>query len=119
VVPDDLVDEVVEADPARLADTVQLIAPGDSLLKGGDREVLVPDADARKQLWRALNNPGAVLAGIDVVGMWRPKQSGRRLTITVTPFATLGRKTRAAIAREAELVATVRGATSVDVAYDA
>ncbi|MGZ4757997.1 MAG: winged helix DNA-binding domain-containing protein [Acidimicrobiales bacterium] len=115
--PDDLVDELTEADPARVGDAVQLIAPGDALLKGGDREVLVPDADARKQLWRVLNNPGAVLAGIDVVGLWRPKQSGRRLTITVTPFSTLASRTRAAIADQAELVAAVRGATSVDLAY--
>jgi hypothetical protein len=116
--PDDLVDQLRAADPARLAGAVQLIAPGDPLLKGSDRELLVPDPDQRKLLWRPLNNQGALLVGIDVVGLWRPKQSGTRLAIAVTPFAALTKKTRAAIADQAELVAAVRGATSVDVSYD-
>ncbi len=116
--PEDLVDDLTAADPADSAGVVRLVAPGDPLLRGSDRELLVPDPDHRTQLWRALNNPGAVLVGIDLVGMWRPKQSGKRLTLTVSPFGPLSKKVRAAIDAEAELVAAVRGATSVDVAYD-
>lgn len=112
--PEDLVDDLLDADPATVAGAVRLIAPGDPLLKGSDRELLVPDPDHRKQLWRALNNPGAVLVGLDVVGMWRPKQSGKRLTLAVTPFGSVTKEVRTAIEEEAELVAAVRGATTVD-----
>ena len=101
-----------------MAGLVKLIAPGDPLLKGSDRELLVPDPDHRKVLWRALNNPGAVLVGVDIVGLWRPKQSGKRLTIAVTPFVPLTKQTRTAIADQAELVAAVRGASTVDVTFD-
>ena len=117
--PEHLVDELTRSDPEDLAGTARLIAPGDPLLKGGDRDLLVPDPDQRKLLWRTLNSPGALLVGVDVVGLWRPKQTGKRLAVTVTPFATLTRQTLAAITRQAELVAAVRGATTVDVTYDA
>ena len=101
--PDGLVDVVVDGRPAgspRTSSTscspsnppicagqVQLVAPGDPLLKGGDRELLVPDPARRKQLWLALNSPGAVLVGTDVVGTWKATGSGRTVTFTVTPFA--------------------------------
>jgi len=114
--PKDRADALRGADPSDVAGAVRLVAPSDPLLKGGDRELLVPDPAHRSLLWRALNNPGAVLVGVDVVGMWRPKQSGKRLSIAVTPFAALTKKVRTAIEAEAELVAAVRGATAVEVA---
>ncbi len=117
--PEDRMDELLAADPTDVAGAVRLIAPGDPVLRGSDRELLVPDPDHRKLLWRALNNPGALLDGIDVAGLWRPKQSGTRLTIVVTAFAALTKKARSAIDAEAQLVGAVRGATSVEVAYEA
>ena len=117
--PEALVDDLTPAIRRGAAGVVRLVALGDPLMKSSDRELLAADPAHRTVLWRALNNPGAVLVGIDLVGMWRPKQSGKRLTVTVSPFGPLTKKVRAAIDEEAQLVAAVRGATSVDVAYDA
>ncbi len=115
---EDELDELLAADPADLTGLVRLLAPGDPLLKGGDRELLVPDPAHRKQLFRVLNNPGALLVGVEIGGSWKAKQSGRRLALTVTPFSKLTAATRRAVDRQAELVAAVRGAGSVTVAYD-
>ena len=92
--PEHLVDELTRSDPEDLAGTARLIAPGDPLLKGGDRDLLV-------------SSLGTVAV------------SNGTASVTVTPFATLVRQTLAAITRQAELVAAVRGATTVDVTYDA
>lgn len=62
---------------------VRLLGPFDLLLQARDRELLVPDAEARKDLWRTLGRPGAVLAGAELVGSWRPRASGRKLRIAV------------------------------------
>lgn len=64
-----------------------------------------------------LGQPGAVLAGGKVVGTWRPKASGRRLTLTVAAFATLRGPVRRAIDAEAQHVAAVRSSADVTVTY--
>ena len=52
------------AEPRRL-DGVRLLAPGDPILLGRDRETLLPDAGARKKVWAALGGMGIVLADGD------------------------------------------------------
>jgi hypothetical protein len=66
------------------SDAVRLLGPFDLFLQGRDRELVVPDADARKDLWRTLGRPGGVLSGHEVVGTWRPRSSGGRLKLAVT-----------------------------------
>ena len=106
--PVDDVDALAHApDP----DAVRLLPPSDPLLAGRDRETLVPDEAHRKELYRAIGNPGAVLADGEIVGSWRPRSAGRRLTITVTAFTPLPSDVRARLDDEAERVAAAQGRT--------
>ena len=85
---------VLEADREALADpppsdAVRLLGPFDLHLQARDREVLVPDETRRKDVWRTLGRPGAVLVGHEVRGTWRPRASGRRLRLLVDPLEQL------------------------------
>ena len=53
--------------------TVRLLPSGDAycLLWGADRELLVPEARQRAQLWTTRVWPGAVLIGGEIAGVWR------------------------------------------------
>ena len=54
----------------------RLLPSGDAyfLLQGADRELLVPDAGRRRQLWTPRVWPGALLVDGEVVGTWRRAQ---------------------------------------------
>lgn len=87
-------------------DVVRLLPPSDPYLQARDRTRAIPDEAVRADLFRIIGNPGAVLADGEIVGTWRPKAAGTKLTLvlsTVTPVA------RAALDDEAERVAAARG----------
>lgn len=93
---------------------VRLLPPGDPWLQARDRALVVPDAGRRSQLWRGLANPGAVLAGGEVVGWWRVRAGARsRSDVTVVPFEPLPPEVSAALPAQAERVAAARGASDV------
>ena len=56
-----------------------------------------------------LGRPGAVLADGELVGSWRPRQSGRSLTVAVKPWRALSGALREAVSEEAERLAAYRG----------
>ncbi len=74
-------DEPTIRAPAGPAASARLLPSGDAyfLLQGADRELLVPDADRRRELWTSRVWPGAVLVEGEVVGTWR--RAGTNLTI--------------------------------------
>ncbi|MFB6892913.1 DNA glycosylase AlkZ-like family protein [Kitasatospora sp. NPDC056327] len=124
--PGDLVEVRVDGAPAWLpaervdgllaavpGEDVRLLPPGDPFLQGRDRGLLVPDKAREKEIWRAIGGPGAVLAGAELVGVWRAKAAGRRLDLTVTPFAPLSAAVTKALGAEAATVASARGAADV------
>jgi Winged helix DNA-binding domain len=84
------------ADPAT---ATRLLPSGDTyfLLWGADREILVPDADRRRELWTSRVWPGAVLVDGDVVGTWR-RAGG---AVTIQPWRRLSRAARHAVEAEA------------------
>lgn len=96
------------ADPPR-ADVVRLLGPFDLFLQARDRELVVPDPAARKDLWRTLGRPGAVLADGEVVGSWRPRSAGRKLRLAVTVWD--GSAPPAGLDDQAEHLAAFRGQT--------
>ncbi|MEJ3748723.1 crosslink repair DNA glycosylase YcaQ family protein [Actinomycetes bacterium KLBMP 9797] len=102
-------------EPAAAA--TRLLGPFDLFLQARDRATLVPDPAAAKALWPVLGRPGAVLVDGDLVGTWRPRASGRSLTVAVSPWRRLPAAVRAAIGVEAERLAGYRGATLKSVDY--
>lgn len=89
---------------------VRLLGPFDLFLQGRDRELVVPDAAARKDLWRTLGRPGAVLDGAELVGSWRPRASGQKLRIAVEMWS--GRaEVPDGVEEQAERLAEFRGVT--------
>lgn len=78
----------------------RLLPSGDAyfLLQGADRELLVPDAAARRALWPSRVWPGAVLVGGEIVGTWRRADAD----LAVEPWCRLSPAERDAIRAEAE-----------------
>ncbi|GLZ37214.1 winged helix DNA-binding domain-containing protein [Actinokineospora sp. NBRC 105648] len=100
-------------------DLVRLIPPLDPLLQARDRELLVPDEARRKSLWRMISNPGAILAGGEIAGIWRTKAAGKRLEVTVEPFEKLSTAVRKKVEQEAQVVAAARAFTEARVTIPA
>ena len=77
----------------------RLLPSGDAyfLLQGADRELLVPDARRRGELWTPRVWPGAVLVTGDIVGTWRRSQAD----ITIAKWRRLSRAEREAVEAEA------------------
>jgi hypothetical protein len=75
----------------------------------------VADEARRKDLWRVLGRPGAVVADGEVVGTWRPRASGKRLTVRVEPWGRLKGRDRALVSEQAERLAAHRGVSLADV----
>lgn len=94
------------AEPPDVTAVVRLLGPFDLFLQARDRELIVPEESNRKDLWRTLGRPGAILVGHDVLGSWRPRAAGRRLRIAVHAWAPLPD-----LVEQAERLATFRGVT--------
>jgi winged helix DNA-binding protein len=93
-------DEPVIRDAVPPAAAARLLPSGDAywLLQGADRELLVPDARRRGELWTPRVWPGAVLVGGEIAGTWRRAQA----KLTVEPWRPLSRAERAAVESEAQ-----------------
>ncbi|MFT3943763.1 MAG: winged helix DNA-binding domain-containing protein [Ancrocorticia sp.] len=96
---------------------VRLLPPRDPYTQLRDRETIVAKKYHR-DVWRTSGDPGTLLADGEIVGVWRPRKSGRKLTITVKTFRTLAERHRVAVRTEAEQVAALRGASSVTVEFE-
>lgn len=78
----------------------RLLPSGDAYLLhwGAGRELLVPDAARRAELWTSRVWPGAVLAGGEIVGTWRRAHAD----LSVRPWRRLTRAERDAVEAEAQ-----------------
>ncbi len=94
----------------------RLLPPRDPYTQMRDHDTIVEKAYHR-QVWKTVGDPGAVLVDGEVIGTWRPAKHGRALTITVTTFEPLRAHQRQHVEDEAERVAALRGATTVDVVF--
>jgi hypothetical protein len=97
------------------APALRLLGPFDAYLQLRDRELLVEDEAQRKDLWRVLGRPGAIVVDGEVIGTWRPRSSGKRLTILTEPWRSVTRRTRQDVAEQAERLADHRGVELVAV----
>jgi hypothetical protein len=98
-VPEALVDEVAAAPEA---EGVVLVPPHDPYLRQVDRTLLVPDSARRREVWRALSPPGALLVDGEVAGTWRYRRSAGELAVTA--FEPLAASRRATAEQSAHLV---------------
>lgn len=104
---DVLADDVPALSEAAGTGVVRLLGPFDLFLQGRDRDLVVPDPAARKDLWRSLGRPGAVLADDEIVGSWRPRASGGKLRLAVSIWD--GADPPDGLDAEAERLAAFRG----------
>ena len=77
----------------------RLLPSGDTytLLKGADRDLLVPDAAHRQSLWTPRVWPGALLVSGEIVGTWRRDQHN----VSARAWRALTRAEISAVEREA------------------
>src|SRR5690606_23390827 len=113
---------VLAADRELLADPpfavgARLLPAGDPFLAQRDRSTLLPDKAHRRALWRPAGSPGLVLMTGRPVGIWRARQAGARLRVTVEPFGELNPRKRQAIEQAAAVVAPFRGRDDVEVTF--
>lgn len=96
---------------------VRLFPPRDPYTQLRDRETVV-DKKYHRDVWKTVGDPGTVLVDGEIVGIWRPRKSGRNLSITIKTFDSLGGQVKKSVATEAEQIATLRGASNAKVEFD-
>lgn len=96
---------------------VRLLPPRDPYTQMRDRETIVAKQHHR-EVWKTVGEPGTVLVGGAIAGTWRPRKRGRKLTLVIKSFGSLLARDRKSLQDEAEQVAPLRGASSVDVEFD-
>ncbi len=96
--------------------SLRLLPPRDPYTQMRDRETIV-DKKYHREVWKTPGEPGTVLADGTIIGTWRPRKSGKKLTITVTTFGSLPDRHRTALQHEIEQVAPLRGASSVAIEF--
>jgi hypothetical protein len=101
--------EIADA-PARL------LPSGDAyfLLHGAERELLVPRADQRGQLWTSRVWPGALLVDGEIRGTWRRANH----VVRIDPWARLSRSAREAVEAEAATLPLPGLERPIDVVWD-
>ena len=93
-------DEPGFRDPPGSEAAARLLPSGDTyfLHWGAGRELLVPDAAQRAELWTSRVWPGAVLVGGEIVGTWRRAQAD----LSIRSWRRLTRAERDAVEAEAQ-----------------
>jgi hypothetical protein len=99
------------------ADGIRLLPPQDPYLQQRDRTTLLPDKTLHPRVWRPVRPPGVVLTAGQLVATWRSKRAGKRLAVTVEPFAPLATPTRAAIQAEADRIALLRDCQAAQLTF--
>ena len=92
-------DEPGFREPSEPSAAVRLLPSGDTyfLHWGAGRELLIPDAARRAELWTSRVWPGAVLVAGEIVGTWRRSQAD----LSVQPWRRLTHAERDAVEAEA------------------
>lgn len=111
-----LTDDLREVGRAERPTGVRLLPARDAYTQAGDRSLLLAPAHHRA-LWRGTGDPGALLVDGELVGTWRPRKQGRRLTLRVTLFTELTARQRHDLDVEARGVAALRGADVAQVSF--
>lgn len=114
-----LADDIAAVEAAADADAsdLRLLSGFDLVMAAKDRELLIPDAKRRKEVWPVLGRPGVVAVDGMPVGVWRPKSAKQRLTVRVEMWdADAGG--RGQVEAQAERIAAARGQQLAKVAFE-
>jgi hypothetical protein len=93
---------------------VRLLPVQDPYLQQRDRATVLEDKAFRRKLWQPVRGPGGVLANGEIVGTWRARALGKRLSVSVEAFDGLASSVQEEIYAEAERIAPFRGCDGVD-----
>jgi hypothetical protein len=93
---------------------VRLLPVQDPYLQQRDRATVLEDKAFRRKLWQPVRGPGGVLANGEIVGTWRARALGKRLSVSVEAFDGLASSVQEEIYAEAESIAPFRGCDGVD-----
>lgn len=96
---------------------VRLLPPRDPYTQMRDRDTIV-DRKYHRDVWKTVGDPGTILVDGKIAGTWRPRKRGRKLTIAIKMFDPLPERDKRPLQDEAEQIALLRGASTVDVAFD-
>lgn len=96
---------------------VRLLPPRDPYIQGRDREAII-DKQFHRDVFKTVGEPGTVLVDGRIVGTWRARKQGKKLSMSLTAFDSVSAQAKKALASEANEVASLRGATSAEVGYD-
>ncbi|UPK75797.1 winged helix DNA-binding domain-containing protein [Nocardioidaceae bacterium SCSIO 66511] len=111
--PESLLDGLRTAEPP---EGVALVPPNDPYLRQVDRALLVPDSTRRKEVFKALSGPGALLVNGEVAGVWRYRSSSSE--VTIEPFDRLTPTDKDAAEDRAAAVAASTGDDAPAVTWD-
>ena len=96
----------------RRADTEEallLLGPHDPYLDIRDRAILLEDTAAQRQVWRTVGNPGVILKGGKIIGIWKTRIQREKLSVTTTLWQPLSTPEQRELERQMEGYASFRG----------
>lgn len=96
----------------RCADTEEallLLGPHDPYLDIRDRAILLEDTAAQRQVWRTVGNPGVVLKGGKIIGIWKTRTQRENLSVSTTLWEPLSAPEQRELERQMEGYASFRG----------
>lgn len=96
----------------RCADTEEsllLLGPHDPYLDIRDRAILLEDTAAQRQVWRTVGNPGVILKGGKIIGIWKTRTQREKLSVSTTLWEPLSAPEQRELEKQLEGYAIFRG----------
>ena len=96
----------------RCADTEEallLLGPHDPYLDIRDRAILLEDTAAQRQVWRTVGNPGVILKGGKIAGIWKTRTQREKLSVSTTLWEPLSAPEQRELEKQLEGYAIFRG----------
>ncbi len=91
------------------ADAWRLLGPHDPYLDFRDRAFLLEDGKRQRAVWQTVSNPGVLLRGGRVAGVWRQKLQKTSVAVEMTLFESADAAARERLETEAAQYAAFRG----------
>jgi hypothetical protein len=98
---------------------IRFLPPHDPFLTLRDRESLIPDKSVQREIWKHAGNPGVLLVDGRVSGIWRKRQAGNRLYLTITQFTSLSQPVHSQIEGESAALASLHDCNAVQIDFRA